>query len=74
LSAVAARLDTTPTSVALAWLLQRSPNLLPIPGTTSIAHLRDNVAAAGLVLSTEDVAELDAIVRRVGGSTSFRAG
>lgn len=61
LSAVAARLDATPTAVALAWLLQRCPNILPIPGTSSLAHLRDNIAAAGLTLSTDDVTELDAI-------------
>ncbi len=61
LSAVAARLNTTPTSVALAWLLQRSPNILLIPGTSSAAHLRENIAGAGLPLSAEDVAELDKI-------------
>jgi pyridoxine 4-dehydrogenase len=61
LSAVAARLDSTPMSVALAWLLQRSPNILLIPGTSSVAHLRENIAGAGLVLSDEDVAELDKI-------------
>jgi pyridoxine 4-dehydrogenase len=61
LSAVATRLDTTPTSIALAWLLQRSPNILPIPGTSSLAHLRDNTSAAALTLSSDDVAELDAI-------------
>jgi aryl-alcohol dehydrogenase-like predicted oxidoreductase len=48
-------------AVALAWLLQRSPNILLIPGTSSIAHLRENVAAAELALSTEDLAELDAL-------------
>src|SRR5438034_4208073 len=48
LSSVAARLDTTPMAVALAWLLQRSPNILLIPGTSSVEHLRENVAAAGL--------------------------
>lgn len=63
LSAVAARLDTTPTSVALSWLLQRSPSILPIPGTSSVPHLRENIAAAGLALSTDDVVELDAIGR-----------
>ena len=63
LSAVAARLDATPMSVALAWLLQRSPNILLIPGTTSVAHLRENAAGAGLALSDEDVAELDHIGR-----------
>lgn len=61
LSKVAARLGAAPMSVALAWLLQRSPNILLIPGTSSVAHLRENVAGAGLQLSTEDVAELDAI-------------
>ncbi len=63
LSAVAARLGATPMAVALAWLLQRSPNILLIPGTSSVAHLRENVAGAGLELSAEDVAELDAIGR-----------
>ncbi|GAA2119639.1 aldo/keto reductase family oxidoreductase [Actinomadura alba] len=61
LSTVAARLDATPMSVALAWLLQRSPNILLIPGTSSIAHLRENVAGAGLSLSDEELAELDKI-------------
>jgi len=61
LSAVAARLDATPMSIALAWLLQRSPNILLIPGTSSAAHLRQNVAGAGLSLSREDLAELDKI-------------
>jgi pyridoxine 4-dehydrogenase len=61
LEAVAARLDTTPMAVALAWLLQRSPNILLIPGTSSVAHLRENVAGAGLTLSDDDLADLDAI-------------
>jgi len=61
LSTVASRLDATPMSVALAWLLQRSPNILLIPGTSSTAHLRENVAGAGLSLSDEDLAELDKI-------------
>ena len=63
LSAVATRLGATPLSVALAWLLHRSPNILLIPGTSSVAHLRENVAGAGLQLSDEDLAELDAIGR-----------
>jgi pyridoxine 4-dehydrogenase len=63
LSAVASRLDATPMSVALAWLLQRSPNILLIPGTSSVAHLRENAGGAGLSLSGEDVAELDKIGR-----------
>ncbi|MGV9386527.1 aldo/keto reductase family oxidoreductase [Nonomuraea sp. NPDC003707] len=63
LSAVAARLEATPMSVALAWLLQRSPNILLIPGTSSTAHLRENIAGAGLSLSHEDLTELDDISR-----------
>ena len=61
LDGVAARLGATPMAVALAWLLQRSPNILLIPGTSSVAHLRDNIAAAGLVLSDDVVKELDGI-------------
>jgi pyridoxine 4-dehydrogenase len=61
LAAVAARLEATPMSVALAWLLQRSPNILLIPGTSSVAHLRENVSGAALSLSEEDLAELDGI-------------
>lgn len=61
LHAVASRLGTTPMAVALAWLLQRSPNILLIPGTSSVAHLRDNVAAASLTLPEDALAELDAI-------------
>ena len=63
LSGVAARLGAAPMSVALAWLLQRSPNILLIPGTSSTVHLRENIAGAGLALSDEDVAELDRIGR-----------
>ncbi|MFI6921006.1 aldo/keto reductase family oxidoreductase [Nonomuraea spiralis] len=63
LTAVASRLEATPMSVALAWLLRRSPNILLIPGTSSVAHLRENVAGAGLPLSEEDLAELDKIGR-----------
>ncbi|GLY95397.1 oxidoreductase [Actinoplanes sp. NBRC 103695] len=61
LDAVAARLDATPMAVALAWLLRRSPNILLIPGTSSVAHLRENLAGSELELSEEDVAELDKI-------------
>ncbi|WP_430377777.1 aldo/keto reductase family oxidoreductase [Streptomyces sp. B1-3] len=61
LTAVATRLDATPMSVALAWLLRRSPNILLIPGTSSVAHLRENITGAGLTLSDEDVTELDKI-------------
>jgi pyridoxine 4-dehydrogenase len=63
LHAVAARLRTTPLAVALAWLLQRAPNILLIPGTSSVAHLRENIAAAGLELPSDAIAELDAIGR-----------
>lgn len=63
LSAVAARLGTGPLPVALAWLLHRSPNILLIPGTSSVAHLRENVTGAGIALSEEDLAELDMIGR-----------
>lgn len=63
LDAVATRLDATPMSVALAWLLRRSPNILLIPGTSSVAHLRENVAGAGLRLPEDDLAELDKLGR-----------
>jgi len=61
LGSVAARLGATAMGVALAWLLQRSPNMLLIPGTSSVAHLRDNVSGAALTLSGDDLAELDGI-------------
>jgi aryl-alcohol dehydrogenase-like predicted oxidoreductase len=63
LSAVAARSKATPMSVALAWLLRRSPNILLIPGTSSTAHLRENIAGAALPLSYEDLTALDDIDR-----------
>ena len=63
LSDVARRLGATPMQVALAWLLQRSPNLLLIPGTSSVAHLRENLASVDLVLAPEVVAELDGIAQ-----------
>ena len=61
LSAVADRLGAEPMQVALAWLLHRSPNVLLIPGTSSIAHLRENLAAGQLMLSPQTLAELDGI-------------
>ena len=61
LSAVAARLGAKPMQVALAWLLHRSPNTLLIPGTSSVVHLRENLAAGQLTLSPQAVAELDRI-------------
>jgi pyridoxine 4-dehydrogenase len=61
LSHVAERLSATPMQVALAWLLQRAPNILLIPGTSSVAHLHENLAAASLKLPEEAVVELNAI-------------
>jgi aryl-alcohol dehydrogenase-like predicted oxidoreductase len=61
LSKVADALGATPMQVALAWLLQRSPNVLLIPGTSSVAHLRENLVAVDLTLSSESVAALDGI-------------
>jgi pyridoxine 4-dehydrogenase len=58
LKRIAARLGATPAQVAIAWLLARSPVMLPIPGTRSIAHLEENAAAAAIKLSPEDLAEL----------------
>ena len=63
LSTVAARHGSTPLSIALSWLLQRSPNILLIPGTSSTAHLRENITGAACVLTEQDVAELDGIGR-----------
>jgi pyridoxine 4-dehydrogenase len=65
LDAAAAAVQATPMQVALAWLLQRSPNILLIPGTSSVAHLRENLAAATLHLPPEVLAELD----RIGGDS-----
>ena len=59
LAGIAERLGASPSQVALAWLLHRSPVMLPIPGTSSVAHLEDNVAAAGLELSGDDLRALD---------------
>jgi pyridoxine 4-dehydrogenase len=61
LSDVAARLGTTPMQAALAWLLRRAPNILLIPGTSSIAHLRENLAAAELALPDDAIRELDGV-------------
>lgn len=63
LSAVAARLGATPMQVALAWLLHRSPNILLIPGTSSVAHLQENLAAAECVLPDDAIDELDLVAR-----------
>ena len=61
LDSIAKRLGATPTAVALAWLLQHSPNIMLIPGTSSVDHLRQNIAGAALALPPDAVAELDAI-------------
>jgi aryl-alcohol dehydrogenase-like predicted oxidoreductase len=63
LSSVAKRLGATPMQVALAWLLKRAPNILLIPGTSSLGHLRENLAAAELALPPDALAELNAIGR-----------
>jgi pyridoxine 4-dehydrogenase len=63
LDAAAAALKATPMQVALAWMLQRSPNILLIPGTSSVEHLRENLKAATLQLPSEIIADLDAIGR-----------
>lgn len=70
LSDVAGRLGATPMQVALAWLMQRSPNILLIPGTSSLEHLRENLRAATLQLPSEMVAGLDSI----GGDTAANNG
>src|ERR1700679_3616116 len=61
LNAASASVQATPMQVALAWLLQRAPNILLIPGTSSIGHLRENLAAATLEIPSETIAELDSI-------------
>jgi len=63
LAALAAKRGATPSQLALAWLLHRSPAMLPIPGTSSVSHLEDNVAAAGIALSESEYASLEAAVR-----------
>jgi diketogulonate reductase-like aldo/keto reductase len=73
LDAAAASLKATPMQVALAWLLQRSPNILLIPGTSSLAHLRENLQSALLQIPPEVIADLDAIGTRPTRSTSRRS-
>jgi len=72
LSAVAGRLEATPMQVALAWLLHRSPNILLIPGTSTVAHLRENLAAAQLTLSPQVLAELDGIAAAAAPAAAAR--
>lgn len=66
LDAIAAKTGATPSQIALAWVLKRSPVMLPIPGTGKVAHLEDNVRAAGIVLSDEDFRALDTQARKAG--------
>jgi pyridoxine 4-dehydrogenase len=68
LDRVAASLQVAPMQVALAWLLQRSPNILLIPGTSSTNHLRENLAAAALELTSEAIAQLNAVAASVPGA------
>jgi aryl-alcohol dehydrogenase-like predicted oxidoreductase len=65
LDAIVHKTGATPSQVALAWVLKRSPVMLPIPGTSKVKHLEDNVAAAGIVLSDEDFAALDQAAKAV---------
>jgi aryl-alcohol dehydrogenase-like predicted oxidoreductase len=65
LGRIAARHGTTLPQLSLAWLLHRSPVLLPIPGTSKVAHLEENVAAAQLRLTAEDWAEVESAVKTV---------
>jgi pyridoxine 4-dehydrogenase len=63
LASLAAKRGATPSQLALAWLLRRSPAMLPIPGTSSVSHLEDNVAAAGIALTEDEYAALEAAVK-----------
>ena len=72
LSEVAARLGATPMQVALAWLLRRAPNILLIPGTSSVAHLRENLAAAECVLADDAIKELD-FMASIGSASQCRS-
>ena len=72
LDEIAAAHDATPGQVALSWLLHRSPTVVPIPGTSSVAHLEDNVAAADIELDDADIARLDEAARRDGAQGQAR--
>jgi len=74
LAEVAASLGATPMQVALAWLLQRAPNILLIPGTSSLAHLRENLAAAEFALPAQALAALDGIARAGAGAPGVDTG
>jgi aryl-alcohol dehydrogenase-like predicted oxidoreductase len=70
LADVAARLNASPSQVALAWVLRRSPVMLPIPGTGKVRHLEENVAAAALTLTDEDFRALDEVGKQEWASQS----
>jgi aryl-alcohol dehydrogenase-like predicted oxidoreductase len=74
LSGVASRIDATPMQVALAWLLQRAPNILLIPGTSSVEHMRENIAAADIDLPDDTLKELDKIAQRFPADAPGRPG
>ncbi|MFM2056916.1 MAG: hypothetical protein RLY71_1301, partial [Pseudomonadota bacterium] len=61
---LAAELDCTPAQLSLAWLLNRAPHIVPIPGTTSVAHLEENLGAAAISLDADTMAQLDALINR----------
>jgi aryl-alcohol dehydrogenase-like predicted oxidoreductase len=73
LDSVAASLQAKPMQVALAWLLQRSPNILLIPGTSSVAHLRENLAAASMELPADAIAQLNRIAKGSSASVASHA-
>ena len=66
LDAIARRRKATPGQIALAWLLKRSPVVMPIPGTGKVAHLEENVASSGVALTDEEFEELDRVERATG--------
>lgn len=73
LDSVAVSVQAKPMQVALAWLLQKSPNILLIPGTSSVAHLRENLEAATMELSPDAIAQLDEIAKGCSASVASRA-
>ena len=73
LDSVTASLQAKPMQVALAWLLQRSPNILLIPGASSVAHLRENLAAASMELPADAIAQLDRIAKGSSASVASHA-
>jgi aryl-alcohol dehydrogenase-like predicted oxidoreductase len=74
LESLSRKLSATPSQLALAWVLRRSPVTLPIPGTAQVKHLEENAAAAGVELSDEDFRALDALGREEWNATQRKAG